>query len=179
MAKIILYLKGCARNSFQKLQGRSGFIYDVAHFKDATQRHETKEFDLEDFQNRILPDIEKFPSTLRWWPCVTVETEDEEVTRLKAELVTAHDRITELETTTSQPAPADPFAELTGHPAPVGADGVIGPPGIPLTDMKYRQLRELCKERNIAVTGSTTKEEMITMLSAPTEPVATSEPAAA
>jgi hypothetical protein len=171
-AKIKLCLYQHLRNSIPSLTGRSGKIYGRAHFNEREMRHETPEFDLEEYQTIIQPDLVKFPSTLRWWPVVTVEAGSDAEKKLKEELAAAKARIAELEAAAKT---GDPFAGFPLAGLPVQPESAPASAEKSLADLGYRELRAKCKEQKIAVTATTTKEEMIALLSAPEPEEATLE----
>lgn len=169
-AKITLCLYGTPRNAMPSLQGRSGKTYARAHFNEKEMRHETQEFDMEEWRTAIFPDIVKFPSTLRWWPIVAVEADSEEVTRLKADLAEALANIATLKTEFAKEQGASGVTILEG-----ANDGEIGSPvptgaGRPLPDLKHRELRAKAKARGISIANNPTKDELIALLSDPLEP---------
>lgn len=170
-AKIKLVTYGTARNVMPSLQGRSGRVYDRAHFHEKDMRHQTAEFDLDEFQNTILPDIAKHPNVIKWWPVVAVAESGDDVKRLTEELAAAKAEIARLKSEiarlkSEQTNTRTPDA-FTGLVNATGANEPAAQAARPLTELGHRELRAMMKERGIPLIGNPNKDDMIALLSAP------------
>lgn len=163
-AKIKLVTYGIARNVMPSLQGRSGRVYNRAHFNEKDMRHQTAEFDLDEFQNTILPDIAKHPNVIKWWPVVTVAESGDDVKRLTEELAAAKAEIARLKSEQTNTRPPDAFTGLVNA---TGANEPAAQAARPLTELAHRELRAMMKERGIPLIGNPNKDDMIALLSAP------------
>jgi hypothetical protein len=163
-AKIKLVTYGTARNVMPSLQGRSGRVYDRAHFNEKDMRHQTAEFDLDEFQNTILPDIAKHPNVIKWWPVVTVAESGDDVKRLTEELAAAKAEIARLKSEQTNTRTPDAFTGLVNA---TGANEPAAQAARPLTELAHRELRAMMKERGIPLIGNPNKDDMIALLSAP------------
>lgn len=170
-AKIKLVTYGTARNVMPSLQGRSGRVYDRAHFTEKDMRHQTAEFDLDEFQNTILPDIAKHPNVIKWWPVVTVAESGDDVKRLTEELAAANAEIARLKSEiarlkSEQTNTRTPDA-FTGLVDAAGSNEPAAQAARPLAELGHRELRAMMKERGIPLIGNPNKDDMIALLSAP------------
>lgn len=163
-AKIKLVTYGTARNVMPSLQGRSGRVYDRAHFTEKDMRHQTAEFDLDEFQTTILPDIAKHPNVIKWWPVVTVAESGDDVKRLKEELAAAKAEIARLKSEQANTRTPDAF---TGLVDAAGSNEPAAQAARPLSELGHRELRAMLKERGIPLIGNPNKDDMIALLSAP------------
>ena len=163
-AKIKLVTYGTARNVMPSLQGRSGRVYDRAHFTEKDMRHQTAEFDLDEFQTTILPDIAKHPNVIKWWPVVTVAESGDDVKRLTEELAAAKAEIARLKSEQANTRTPDAF---TGLVDAAGSNEPAAQAARPLSELGHRELRAMLKERGIPLIGNPNKDDMIALLSAP------------
>jgi len=163
-AKIKLVTYGTARNIMPSLQGRSGRVYDRAHFNEKDMRHQTAEFDLDEFQNTILPDIAKHPNKMQWWQITDIGEPSEEVKRLTEELAAAKAEIARLKSEQTNTRTPDAFTGLVNA---TGANEPAAQAARPLAELGHRELRAMMKERGIPLIGNPNKDDMIALLSAP------------
>lgn len=168
-AKIKLVTYGTARNVMPSLQGRSGRVYDRAHFNEKDMRHQTAEFDLDEFQDTILPDIAKHPNKMQWWQITDIGEPSEEVKRLTEELAAANAEIARLKSEQTNTRTPDAFTGLVNA---TGANEPAAQAARPLTDLGHRELRAMMKERGIPLIGNPNKDDMIALLSTPKPEVA-------
>jgi hypothetical protein len=170
-AKIKLVTYGTARNIMPSLQGRSGRVYDRAHFNEKDMRHQTAEFDLDEFQNTILPDIAKHPNKMQWWQITDIGEPSDDVKRLTEELSAAKSEnarlkaeIARLKSEQTNTRTPDAFTGLVNA---TGANEPAAQAARPLTELAHRELRAMMKERGIPLIGNPNKDDMIALLSAP------------
>lgn len=170
-AKIKLVTYGIARNVMPSLQGRSGRVYNRAHFNEKDMRHQTAEFDLDEFQNTILPDIAKHPNKMQWWQITDIGEPSEDVKRLteelsaaKAEIARLKSEIARLKSEQTNTRTPDAFTGLVNA---TGANEPAAQAARPMTELGHRELRAMMKERGIPLIGNPNKDDMIALLSAP------------
>lgn len=137
------------------LAGRSGRQYSRAVFNAKEQRHETQPFEIEYFNNTILPDLAKMAGfgLQSWLPFIVTEAEaPKEEPKLEPLVPDLTDAFKDLE----QEAPA--ATEETPAETPAVSE---------YASKTFRELREIARARGLKVSNVAKKEDIIAMLNEP------------
>lgn len=174
--QIIFALKGQNRNAIPRLEGRSGRLYSHAHFRNSILNEKDEPVSLLchvtapiEYNEAVRKDLQDRPGQLCWFPILC--DENPEIARLTHELAEARAHIAMLE------ASMQPSALPVIVPEPGVFDGLQSPSvdaNAPLSfaEMNVRPLRELCRERGIAIPHNSTKPQLVALLEAVATPAA-------